>query len=229
MTRDEFGLWYKTHRASFPEIDSWMGKQGNREEVLATWRNTLRDVEFSDACCVSTDMGTGDLPGPKMYGDTARDVRRAAKERNRPVVLPRRRTIDGEITYACRLCFDDGWVLCWHPATIKQLRKDGELTDAFKPYRCVVACSCVVGEKRLGQKWATELRKGNMNPPRYDARDWCRVDDWKRFEQQKADLVAWYRGTAIVADQTADSFEWKGRPTLEFRPIDDDHDVVDEQ
>lgn len=230
MNDSEFKLWFKTHRASFPEIDSWMSKQPNRDEVLTSWRMAMRDVGFSDACSVSSEMGIGDIPGPRVFGDTARDVRRLAKERSRPVAKPSTGLrFHGEPRYRCLLCLDDGWVLCWGPEPMLHAKAHRGCGEGFRPYRCLVACSCSEGEKRLAQKWADEVRKAGVRPPQYDPAKWCRITRVS-LTDQKAELVAWCDGVGLVADQTAENFEWKGRPRLELRgPEDEDPDVVDEQ
>jgi hypothetical protein len=211
MSPDEFRLWYKTHRASFPEIDSWLSRQPNRQEVLESWRATLAQIDFSDACSVSEQMGFGEISAPRVFGDTARQVRRAARElvaQRMHAAQRTRRIVDGLRTVRCRDCEDDGYVLCWHPRSVAYARHHRASGPKFKSYTVLVVCACEAGNERLKQRWAQEVRASGQQPPRYEPRRWCRITKL-RYAEQLQELLDWCTETACV-ESTADNFQWAG-------------------
>jgi len=159
MTWDEFrNDWYPEHVACFTGIPAWMAKLEKASDgpatrdVMKRWYGVLRDVELDDAKRASHRMHAGEFDEPKGFDRHPAAIRKACgvSRRNAEANKPRY-DADGNRTYACLLCLDDGLVRCWHPATVADAAKTGSVP--FPAYSCVLRCTCNAGDQQpqIGQ------------------------------------------------------------------------------
>ena len=160
MTWDEFdGTWFPAHKAAFTGIQEFFRRQTTGTEapsydaVLKGWFQTLRDVDLATAMEATRAMARGDIDEPVGYDRHPRAIRKAAGisygSRKRPWDEPRY-DADGTRTYACLLCMDDGFVICWHP-TAMQAAIDGTLGNRFTLTKTAILCTCEAGRARGGR------------------------------------------------------------------------------
>lgn len=172
MTREEFERWWMHHASRFTGLHSWMSKipAATRGAVMDAWAAALAGTDYEAALQASGRMFAGEEDKPVGYDEhPAAIVRIAAKLRTaaRQTMTPR--TVDGQPTYRCLDCRDFGWVICWHPKTVKQARA-GNLSPPL--YTTAVACHCEAGESHL--KGMSPRDPGAV--VRYDSAKWCKLD-----------------------------------------------------
>lgn len=170
MKEREFDEWWKAHRAAFLSIDQWLGKMptdGERRagrsdrlkrseipdteltqgDVLRAWRACLADVPLKEALAVSASMSRGDIDPPKTWDDHPRTVRKHAKGSSFQAHKTRGRLVDGEWTYKCQHCQDEGFRNAWHPAIVDRARREPEAFMEHGPWhQAPLACTCAAGE-----------------------------------------------------------------------------------
>lgn len=171
MTKDDFNEWLTHHKTCFTGIECWLDKVTSgdkaptRTQILSTWATILRDVELSEAKRASIKMAAGEIEEPKGFDRHPAAIRKAAGvSRHAAVANAPRYDLDGNQTYACLTCMDDGWVRCWHPQSMAQAKAG----KPIEPYSVAVVCTCAIGQ----------TKDKHRTYPRYDAKRWLRLDGW---------------------------------------------------
>jgi hypothetical protein len=161
MWPDSLGRWLD----KLPRADGLHGDVATYEDVLGLWRRTLEPVPVEPALEVLNEMYAGriDLPGGDRYtrwSSLPGMVRSAVRERTQGGSTGPR-FVDGQPTYRCGLCLDNGWVCVWEKeaveaAMVGRLRE--YVADPRKQKYGAICCSCELGV-RLANK---------SGRPRYD-------------------------------------------------------------
>lgn len=126
MTDEQWDAARRYMLGAFPGLLTWFGRLPPEiaEQTRRQWRRVLGRQDVQDVMQAIDAMVDGTIERPRCYEDyPAAIARRAAviggnrsRGRTRPVV-------DGQPTVACRLCDDTGWVLCWQPSALRELRE----------------------------------------------------------------------------------------------------------
>lgn len=144
MQLQEFEAWVAGHVAAFGGLKTWLR---DNPECAAAWRECLADVPLADAKEATRLLNVGEEEAPRGYGDHARAVRRIALRLalDRRPETPRPCYVDGQRTYRCPTCLDDGVVLVaniWKtPAGGRPLRSYSAGSSQRLP-QCAVGCDC---------------------------------------------------------------------------------------
>ena len=159
MTEPELQDWIRHHGACYPGMLKFLEKLPMkasstttesdlvllRPAVLKQWYCTLRDVDLDKAKAASDAMHKGDIEEPRGWDRHPTAIRKhAIQNQDAKSYQPFR--VDGERTYRCAACQDEGWIFCWHPATVAKVRKSAEFKQPL--YDCVAPCTCERGEFR---------------------------------------------------------------------------------
>jgi hypothetical protein len=171
MNQKDFAQWFAAHRAQFAMIDAWIANFPTPSEVAGSsdpnrvtqaslakaWFNTLADLDI-DPCLEATRlMAKGDEALPASWDLHPQRIRAIAKrlatrtssgERFR---FGPRVSRDGEETFRCLMCRDDGMVLIFHDAAVVAMRK-GTYGGPRTVYTAMVICDCEAGEYRKRQR-----------------------------------------------------------------------------
>lgn len=136
-------------------------------DVVDRWREILADVAVEEAKAAMLELLRSEWQAPFALEEYPKAilamVRRQRQARvDRTYRAPK--MIDGEPTYRCRLCRDDGMVEVWSPAAHKAAR---EQPDAFIAGRIStpplsVPCKCRAGDRML--HCGNGHRYGSDNP-----------------------------------------------------------------
>ncbi|MFA5056542.1 MAG: hypothetical protein WC485_00380 [Opitutaceae bacterium] len=128
--------------------------------VMKSWYGVLRNVDLAAAKAASHQMHAGEIEEPKGFDRHPAAIRRACgvARRQRDSETPRY-DADGNQMFVCLTCFDDGWVRCWHPASVAEVAANG--ITAKPLYAAVFPCKC-----RAGDVWARCFPLS----PRFDAK-----------------------------------------------------------
>jgi len=182
MTRDDFKEWFSYHAARFPGVRTWMAKQEsngtNPNDILDAWEIRLRFTDLRDAKKASDAMFEDAALTPSYYEKHAPTVAMIAQK-----YAAKPTYIDGQRTALCGDCGDDGYVLCWHPESIKAARK-GEL----KRLTMAVCCHCDTGESR---KEGINKRHPET-VPHYDPQKW-RMIRGPITPEEETEFMEWAR------------------------------------
>jgi len=154
LTREEFDAWIEVHTACYTGVEDWLSKmsKSKRAGVLAEWFRILRKVPVDDAIRASRAMHEDENLEPKGHGKHPVAVRRIASryqtQRNRASAerAQWRAPIDGQRTFICLECRDEGTIDVFHPAMISELEQaqpDERVTVAVT----VRACPCKAGDR----------------------------------------------------------------------------------
>lgn len=164
MTWDEFTAWYGYHVTHYDGIDAWMASAPKRQrdspnltgqdEKMRAWYGTLRDADYRLARRATELLAAEPEENqPKGYDSHPRRIlaitRRLEEESQRRGPYAGRRTIDGQETFACRLCEDCGYLPVVAAEAVEAMRERGELLDRT---RCV-ACTCRAGARYVERGW----------------------------------------------------------------------------
>lgn len=156
MTRDEFQKWFRHHCSRFTGIRAWLDKTTrgvgapDEAEILRAWYGTLCKVELTAAKAASDSMHSGEVDEPKGFDRHPAAIRKAAGTLGGASDGPLDRVRydnDGNRTYGCLVCLDDGWVICWHPVSMKAAKAE-RLGELFTLYTTAVCCDCSAGQER---------------------------------------------------------------------------------
>ncbi len=201
MNNGEFRKWFDAHRAAFPAVLTWLEKfppiateaQPSRAEIMAQWLDTLHDQKLDHCLTASAALGRGEYPPPEFPGETARAVRKLAREiayrdfKLSPLPIENYQ----QRRYNCLRCLDDGRVICWHPFAM-HAAKEGKFPHPKAMLTCAVRCDCSAGDKRASFM------------PVYNDRQWVlNVGD---TEKDNAALLAW-------AAERVDAMTWNPEAT----------------
>ncbi len=167
MTRDEFDNWLDgVHAGCFPGVAGWLRKMdaSERAAVLAEWFNVLRFHPLPECEQASRELWNQESE-PKGFGKhpiiISRMLRKKKHEREHAAAKKERwqPPVDGEPTYKCLECRDEGIVQCFHPKTVDELKRalDG---DHIMPCTVGRACGCDAGNdyRRCGTADRDDLR-----------------------------------------------------------------------
>lgn len=186
MTQDEFREWWGYHTTRFTWLLDRLAKmpvQSDKPHIAtsrgtyAAWRDALASCPLELAKRATDALFVGDEPEPKGFDDHPRAVRRyCAKHAPRPVDDPTRvtfwhRPINGERTYECGVCLDEGDVRVYQIESVALMRIGALRHHTLNPngkrtlYVGVAVCNCAVGQRKYGH------REGNVyfDPTRHYA------------------------------------------------------------
>ena len=160
MTWDEFdGTWFPEHSAYFTGIRAWLDRttKGSdaptHDQIIRGWYGVLRDVDLEAAKAASQRMHAGEIEEPKGFDRHPAAIRRACGVSRRSSLIGPRYDADGNQTYACPNCRDEGWELCWSPTSMRAAR-DGTLGKVGTIYSEAVVCHCPAGNTHArGKDW----------------------------------------------------------------------------
>lgn len=182
MTEPEFRDWLKHHFARFTAAAGWLGRfptaprhEGDptQRSVIDAWRFTLGDVNLDDAKRASDALASGDETFSEKTGfdHHPKDVRRIARGRSgereaKAKTNQRLHRFEGEPTYRCLRCRDDGFLIVIHDTSLRAAREivvgeNGERrTNLHHPqlnpegrtpiYSLFVRCNCEAGYRWRG-------------------------------------------------------------------------------
>lgn len=154
MTQTEFQEWLKYHRSRYTGLSKFISGlpkvstsevEPTRDDVMAAWYYALKDVELEDATAATDAMHRGDYAEPKGWDRHPSAIRAIATNGKETRSYKPARFIDGEQTFSCPHCMDQGWITVWHPksmnaAIVGTLGQPGTVTT------CAVACTCKAGD-----------------------------------------------------------------------------------
>ena len=109
MTPDEYDAWFDHHRACFPRIEKWFGDipVQIRPATEAAWLKVLSRTSLQDAKDASDEFfAGGDIA--TRYFDRHPQAIAAIARRLKAARLSARRYVDGQKTFRCLRCEDDG-------------------------------------------------------------------------------------------------------------------------
>ena len=157
MIQIEFDEWLRYTQECFTGIEPWLSritKMGEnpptRKGVLHKWFLALQDVSLSAAKDATAKIHRGEIEEPKGFDRLPAAIRKASgvtKKHFERSWDHDRYDADGNQTYSCLTCFDQGWVFCWHPVSMKAVTS-GNLGEPFTLYSVVVFCNCEAGRDR---------------------------------------------------------------------------------
>lgn len=160
MTDSEFHAWLEGEfRPAFRDVDAWLNKLGEdgMNKTLKWWWRTLRCLSLEEATEATRTLFEQDQRTPSFSKIPAALRAIALRLRGEAASRPQRHwTVDGEETFACATCQDDGRVIC--RATPPP---DHPFPDY--PYTAAYACTCQAGEKWKGRKFPL----ASYNPNRH--------------------------------------------------------------
>ena len=153
MTRDEFDAWLSdVHTGCFPGIAAWLRKMdtSEREAVMGEWFGILRFYPPADCAQASRDLWEGKSK-PKGFGIhpiIIKRMLRAKKFAAEHAAAEQKQwnsPVDGEPTFACLECRDEGLIECFHPKTVAEMRR----TPDAKVVRYTTSrrCTCAAGQQ----------------------------------------------------------------------------------
>lgn len=176
MTDPEFKNFISAHLSNFPACLSWLSKfpkeprgelDVTQRQVMDSWRRTLRDVALEDAIAASDALASGSETFSEKAGfdHHPRDIRRIclgrSSERISKAKTSRRLHLQGEETYRCPHCHDQGYRTIIHEQSISAARtltvsSTGERIPMLhhpmlnpegrhQLYSQLVACTCQAG------------------------------------------------------------------------------------
>ena len=161
MTRNEFDAWLDgVHTGCFPGVAGWLRKMDHSERaaVLGEWFNTLKFYALADCEQASRDLWEQESQ-PKGFGAqpiAIKGLLRKKKHEREQVAAEQQRwqpPIDGEPTYKCLDCRDEGSIPCFHPRTVADLQRAvGD--EPIRPYMISRACTCSAGDE-YRRLWGT--------------------------------------------------------------------------
>ncbi len=159
MKPNEFKSWWSSHRAVFPEMNTWLGKvpREDQQGTVLAWQRAMEDISLEDAEAATQAMLRGDIKKPFQCSDhPAAIIGYARQLRNNRVghSEPIRRWHDGEETYRCPICRDDGLLSVWHEESMfASVGRGGLLSRLGKAPRpsamlvtMTVVCTCQAGD-----------------------------------------------------------------------------------
>ena len=202
MTHDEFDKWLKVHGACFTGITSWLNKMdgSDRAGVLSEWFRILSSTPVDDAVAASRAMAADEDKRPKAFDYHPGRVRKVALsykiDRDHESIRqsPWRPPVDGEPTFACLECRDEGLIPCFHPKTVAELKRAND-NERIIEYTISRACTCRAGdeyEKLCGRFDNTDLqcrgRDDNDMLLFYDVND---LDDRAMLIGESIDSKEW--------------------------------------
>ena len=211
MDGTEFKQWWAHHNRKFLNLGKWlqdrMGSQDRNQDayvaLMADWKDCLASCEYDDCLDASTELWEAAERYPD-YGNHPQRIRAIAKrlQASREAPAPSKYA-DGQVTYGCLLCLDQGMVSGWSKKAM-QAARDGTLDELFAPGLTALACTCRAGETT-----------SNKLLPRYDpeTRLMPTVLELPTWDQQKNELREFVaKSDAGHAEFAAfgDQQEWTG-------------------
>jgi hypothetical protein len=146
--------WYELHSACFPAVNVWLGKFGEAEavKIASEWFRLLRRCDLDDCVRASRLMFSDEENQPRGHSQhptaVARLARSYRREREHAAAQQERwhAPVDGEPTFACLDCRDEGTIDVFHPHTAEDLQRvaDGERIIVYTTSR---ACPCKAGDQ----------------------------------------------------------------------------------
>ena len=166
MDAGEFNSRFlRTARTMWPDsLGRWLGKlpaagrgqegEPSYQDVMGLWRATLADVPIEPALEVLHEMYAGSigLPGGDRYtrwSSLPGVVAQGVNGRREPGQHGAR-VIDGELTYRCGVCLDQGHCIVWTRAAVEAAMVFGlreYVADPKKPNGITMPCCCDLGRK----------------------------------------------------------------------------------
>ncbi len=141
MTRTEFDRWFIYHQEHFPGMAAWLGRMEVhiQDGHMNVWFKALRNVNPEHAHDASDKMFDDVENDPHSYERHPQAIARIASGLKAATAPPPRQYVDGEETYKCLLCQDDGRVIVWD--NVSTAVAGGKML-----YQAAAACTCVAGD-----------------------------------------------------------------------------------
>jgi len=181
VTNNDFNEWLQYHVRAFPAVGDWLKKHPDTVEF---WANPFGDVNLVDAKAATDAMAAGRIEDPRGYSKHPVVIARHAKELRRASV--RQMTgPDGERTYSCPICLDEGQVGVVNPVHWKAGR--------FR--ECFVYCTCPEGDRKQNRV-SSDGRRARIRP-RFDH---SRMFKWNldvSMQQLRSEFEQWLAGGAF--------------------------------
>lgn len=202
MIFTEFNDWLAYHVRAFPAVGDWIKKHPDTVEF---WANPFEDVNLADAKAATDAMAAGKIEDPRGYSKHPIVIARYARELHRanarPVIGP-----NGERTFSCAVCCDDGMVAVVDPIHYRK----GRLRS------CSVYCTCPVGDRKQNRSNADGHR--SVVRPRFDP---GRMFPWNgelTVAQNQVEFEAWLNSDHGIASHRnfTDFGEYSGDQSSEF-------------
>jgi hypothetical protein len=187
MTDHEFAEWFEYHSAAFTGIPEWLAKRPSPKPTLDRWCGVLRNVNLFDAK-LATDRLFAQEDQPRGFDRHPAAVAAITRKNREPEAFQPRRIIDGQESFRCLLCEDDGRLTCWHPEQIKHYRSTGKLSERL-PNTCSMSCTCAAGEQHHGygkynpRQWLPYLMPEPLSENVYRLLDFLKNSHDKRRER----------------------------------------------
>ncbi len=189
MTTKEFPEWLAFHMSRFTGVSAWLSRfptaprfEGDptQRSVRDSWEDAMRGVPLADAKEATLQMFRGDSEAPKVPDEHPKCVCSLAAKIGASRVAARnaaadaRRNyggrFDGEPTYSCLTCMDEGAVFIYHPLSVVDMRqgqvKHHVLNPTGKRQLCTATaiCRCDAG-RRFGNREDGEYFNDLKNYP----------------------------------------------------------------
>ena len=172
MNKSEVIEWINYHSDAFPSVGDWIVKH---QEAIRFWEKPFTDVSLDDAKAATDEMASGELDEPRGYSQHPKVIAKRARQ----IGYGRRQSsavVDGEQTYRCPKCLDEGFVAVVDPIHYRAGR--------LRP--CSVLCTCCEGDRKAERRVDGKRRA----TPRYDKRRMCQWDpELSREEMQAEDFL----------------------------------------
>jgi len=174
MNTAEWREWFRYLQTRFPAVNeelskvSGVGEQPSRKDILAAWASAMADCGLSDAKDAVNAIHAGTEKKPYRVEDWPGSVAILCRKYVASRREVSRQYHDGERAVRCRDCGDDGWVVCWSPASLKVLAS-GAAAKPGQLATCAVPCHCESGLRHIDKQRRDKAE-------RYDAAVWLRID-----------------------------------------------------
>ena len=175
MVEADFKAWLRYHVEAFPSLADWLKKNPG---TVTFWEKPFSDVSLDDAKAATDEMASGELDEPNGYGKHPKVIAKRARQ----IGYGRRQSsavVDGEQTYRCPKCLDEGFVAVVDPIHYRAGR--------LRP--CSVLCTCCEGDRKAERRVDGKRRA----TPRFDKRRMCQWDPELSREEMQAEFDRWLR------------------------------------
>jgi len=188
MDSQEFDKWITHHQEAFPSVAMFFKRipKETRSGTLELWERTIGRLDLESAI-KATDSMFAESDRTFCENHPAQILLRAKRDKS-PNTFQPRKIIDGQESFRCLLCEDDGRLTCWHPEQIKHYRSTGKLSERL-PNTCSMACTCAAGEQHHGygkynpRQWLPYLMPEPLSENVYRLADFLKNSHDKRRER----------------------------------------------
>ena len=200
MTNNEFREWLRYHGSLHPEFQSWLSRHESPkdgevgiDDMTPHWSRLLVHATLEDAKMCSEDMYRDDSLLPKTYSRHASRVADLARRKAAGRSQTRPNYADGQQTFKCPRCRDEGRVFVWQGVSVRAA-KEGMLGKVGSVQSASVYCTCQSGEP---YRWMP----GPFDPKRH-----CPIGDKGEHHEDEQAVLVEFVGTLKPAGYN-DEFE----------------------